>query len=201
MTHDGEQSDGPVVPEKLPNNARGGAAEAVEGRGPAKENADSATRPGHRAGVSVSSGLDRVRQAAQKDREARFTALLHHVDVDRLRAAYRALNPRAATGVDGVTWAEYGRDLEANLQDLHARVHRGAYRAKPSRRAYVPKADGRQRPLGVAALEDKLLQRALVEVLNAIYEVTSSAFRTGFGPVVASIMRWTRSRLGSRARR
>jgi RNA-directed DNA polymerase len=102
--HDGGQSDDPVVPEKLPNNAQGGVAEAVEGRGSAKENADSATRPGHSAGQGVSSGLDRVRGAAGKDRDTRFTALLHHVDVDRLRVAYRALNPRAATGVDGVTW-------------------------------------------------------------------------------------------------
>jgi RNA-directed DNA polymerase len=136
--HDGGQLDGPVVPEKLPNNAQGGAAEAVEGRGSAKENAVSATRPGHCAGQGVSSGLDRVRQAAQKDREARFTALLHHVDVDRLRAAYGALKPKAAPGVDGVTWEEYGRDLEGNLQDLHARLHRGAYRAKPSRRVFIP---------------------------------------------------------------
>ena len=157
--HDGGQSDGPVVPEKLPNNARGGAAEAVEGRGP-EENATSTTRPGRSAGMSVQSGLDRLRQAAQKDREAQFTALLHHVDVDRLRAAYRALNPRAATGVDGVSWEEYGQELEANLRDLHARLHRGAYRAKPSRRAYVPKANGRKHALGVAALEDKVLQRA-----------------------------------------
>ena len=180
--HDGGQSDGPVVPEKLPNNARGGAAEAVEGRGPAQENAPSATRPGRSAGMSVPSGLDRVRQAAQKDKEAQFTALLHHVDVDRLRAAYRALNPKAATGVDGVSWEEYGRDLEVNLRDLHARLHRGAYRAKPSRRAYVPKADGRQRALGVAALEDKVLQRALVEVLNAVYEQDFLGFSYGFRP-------------------
>jgi RNA-directed DNA polymerase len=180
--HDGGQSDGPVVPEKRPNNAQGGAAEAVEGRGSAKENAVSATRPGHCAGQGVSSGLDRVRQAAQKDREARFTALLHHVDVDRLRAAYGALKPKAAPGVDGVTWEEYGRDLEDNLQDLHARLHRGAYRAKPSRRVFIPKPDGRLRPLGVAALEDKLLQRALVEVLNAIYECDFLGLSYGFRP-------------------
>jgi RNA-directed DNA polymerase len=123
VMHDRGQSDGPVVPEKRPNNAQGGAAEVVEGRGPAKENTGSATRPGHCAGQGVSSGLDRVRQAAMKDRQARFTALLHHVDVDRLRAAYRALNPRAATGVDGVTWKEYGQQLEENLRDLHARLH------------------------------------------------------------------------------
>jgi len=180
--HEYGQSDGPVVPEKRPNNAQGGVAEAVEERGPAKENAASTTSPGHCAGVSVTSGLGRVRQAAQKDREARFTALLHHVDVDRLRVAYRALNPKAATGVDGVTWREYGQDLEDNLQDLHARLHRGAYRARPSRRVFIPKADGRQRALGVAALEDKILQRATVEVLNAIYEVDFLGFSYGFRP-------------------
>ncbi len=179
--HEGGQSDGPVVPEKLSNNVQGGAAEVVEERGSAKENADSQTRPGHSAGQGVSSGLDRVRQAAQ-DRDARFTALLHHVDVDRLRVAYRALNPKAATGVDGVSWEEYGRELEGNLQDLHARLHRGAYRAKPSRRVFIAKADGRQRALGVAALEDKILQRALVEVLNAVYECDFLGFSYGFRP-------------------
>ncbi len=182
VMHEGGQSDGPVVPEKRPNNVQGGAAEAVEGRGPAKENADSATRPGRSADLSVSNGLDCVRRAARKDRQARFTALLHHVDVERLRAAYLGLNPRAATGVDGVTWEEYGRDLEGNLLDLHARLHRGAYRAKPSRRTYMPKADGRLRPLGIAALEDKILQRATVEVLNAIYEVDFLGFSYGFRP-------------------
>jgi RNA-directed DNA polymerase len=154
----------------------------VEERGPAKGNAASETRPGHRAGTGVSSELDRVRRAAQKDKEARFTALLHHVDVDRLRAAYRAIRPQAAPGVDGVTWEDYGQDLEGNLADLHARVHRGSYRAKPSRRVLIPKADGRQRPLGVAALEDKILQRALVEVLNAIYEADFLGFSYGFRP-------------------
>ena len=142
------QSDGPVVPTKLPNNAALAVAEVVEGRGPAEGNAASETRPGRRAGVSVSSELGRVRQVARQDKDARFTALLHHVSVDRLRAAYRAIRPNAAPGVDGVTWREYGLDLEDNLRDLHARVHRGAYRAKPSRRVFIPKADGRQRPLG-----------------------------------------------------
>jgi group II intron reverse transcriptase/maturase len=119
---------------------------------------------------------------ARKDKDARFTALLHHVDVDRLRAAYWAIRPKAAPGVDGVTWTEYGQDLEANLRDLHARVHRGSYRARPSRRVFIPKADGRLRPLGVAALEDKILQRALVEVLNAIYEADFLGFSYGFRP-------------------
>ena len=180
--HDREESDGRVVPEKLPNNAQGGAAEVVEGRRPAKGNAASATRPGHSAGQGALSGLGRVRRVARTDKDARFTALLHHVDVERLRAAYWALEPKAAPGVDGVTWADYGQDLEENLRDLHARVHRGAYRARPSRRVYIPKPDGRQRPLGVAALEDKILQRAVVEVLNAVYEADFLGFSYGFRP-------------------
>jgi group II intron reverse transcriptase/maturase len=123
-----------------------------------------------------------VRRIAQRDKEARFTALLHHVDIDRLRAAYFALGPKAAPGVDGVTWHEYGLGLEANLRDLHRRVCCGSYRAKPVRRAYIPKRDGRLRPLGVAALEDKLLQRAVVEVLNGIYEADFLGFSYGFRP-------------------
>jgi group II intron reverse transcriptase/maturase len=119
---------------------------------------------------------------AREDKEARFTALLHHVDLARLRAAYWAIRPRAAPGVDGVRWEAYGQDLDANLKDLHARVHSGGYRARPSRRAYIPKADGRQRPLGIASLEDKIVQRAVVEVLNAIYEVDFLGFSYGFRP-------------------
>jgi RNA-directed DNA polymerase len=180
--HERGKSDGPVVPAKPPNNAGRPVAEAVEGRGLAKGNAAGETRPGRRAGQGAPSELDRVRQVAQRDREARFTALLHHVDVARLRAAYWALNPRAATGVDGVTWRAYGQDLEANLRDLHRRVQRGGYRPRPSRRAYIPKADGRLRPLGIAALEDKLLQRAVVEVLGAIYEADFLGFSYGFRP-------------------
>jgi RNA-directed DNA polymerase len=181
MNGDGK-SDGLVVPAKLPNNAGGPAAEAVEGRGSAEGNAASKTRPGHGAGYGAPSALDRVRRKARLDKEARFTALLHHVDVDRLREAYRALNPRAATGVDDVTWQTYGQDLEDNLRGLHERVHRGSYRAKPTRRAYIPKADGRLRALGVAALEDKILQRAVVEVLNGIYETDFVGFSYGFRP-------------------
>ena len=178
--HDCGKSDDPVVPAKPSNNAQGGAAEAVEGRGSPKGNAASATRSGLGAGQSVLSGLDRVRRVARKDKDVRFTALLHHVDVDRLRKAYFALRPKAAPGVDGVTWHEYGQDLEENLRDLHRRVHRGGYRAKPSLRAYIPKPDGRLRPLGIAALEDKILQRAVVEVLNAIYEQDFLGFSYGF---------------------
>jgi RNA-directed DNA polymerase len=176
------KSDGPVVPAKPSNKAVDAAAEAVEGRGPGKGNAASETRPGRSAGLSVSSDLDRVRQAARKDKDARFTALLHHVTVDRLELAYRAIRPGAAPGVDGVTWKDYGHDLEENLRDLHARVHRGAYRARPSRRVYIPKPDGRQRPLGVASLEDKIVQRAVAEVLNAIYEEDFVGFSYGFRP-------------------
>ena len=154
----------------------------MEERGPAKGNAVSETRPGRRAGVSVCSELGRVRQVARKDRDARFTALLHHVTVERLEEAYRAIRPGAAPGVDGVTWRDYGQDLEANLRDLHARVHRGAYRARPSRRSYIPKADGQLRPLGVASLEDKIAQRALVAVLEAIYEQDFLGFSYGFRP-------------------
>jgi len=180
--HEHGKSDRPVVPAKLPNNAASAAAEAVEGSGLPKGNAASETRPGRRAGQGASSDLDRVRQVALKDTDARFTALLHHLTLDRLRAAYRAIRPDAAPGVDGVTWRDYGRDLEANLRDLHARVQRGAYRARPTRRAHIPKADGRLRPLGVAALEDKITQRALVEVLNAIYECDFLGFSYGFRP-------------------
>ena len=181
-THGDGKSDSPVVPASPPNNAARAVAEAVEGRGLPEGNTAGKTRPGHSAGRGAPSALDRVRQAALKDKEARFTALLHHVDVDRLRAAYLALKPRAAPGVDGVTWQSYGQDLEGNLRDLHARLHSGGYRARPSRRAYVPKADGRLRPLGIAALEDKIVQRAVVEVLNAVYETDFLGFSYGFRP-------------------
>ena len=176
------KSDGPVVPAKPANKAAVAAAEAVEERGPAKGNTASKTRPGHSAGSGAPSALDRVREVARRDKEARFTALLHHVDVARLRAAYWAIRPQAAPGVDGVTWDAYGQELEANLRDLHERVHAGRYRARPSRRAYIPKADGRQRPLGIATLEDKIVQRAVVEVLNAVYEVDFLGFSYGFRP-------------------
>ncbi len=177
------ESDSRVVPAKLANNAGRPAAESVEGRRLDKGNTDlqNALRTQRRES-RASSALDRVRQVAVTDREARFTALLHHVSVDRLRAAYRALRPTAAAGVDEVTWESYGQDLEAKLRDLHERVQRGAYRAKPSRRVYIPKADGRLRPLGIAALEDKVVQRAVVEVLGAIYEVDFLGFSYGFRP-------------------
>ena len=191
------KSDGLVVPAKSPNNTGRSVAEAVEGRGPAEGNAASKTRAGHRAGLDASSALDRVRRRAMEDEEARFSALLHHVSLDRLRAAYGALNPRAATGTDGVTWEAYGRDLEGNLQDLLGRVHRGGYRAKPARRAWIPKSDGRQRPLGIAALEDKILQRAVVGFSTASTRRTSSASPTGSGLDARRMTRWMRWRPGS----
>src|SRR5664279_4062798 len=155
------KSDRPVVPANQPNKTASAVAEAGEGRGRAKGNTASKTRPGHSAGPDASNALERVREVARADKGARFTALLHHVDLPRLRAAYRAIRPQAAPGVDGVTWAEYGQDLESNLRDLHARVQAGRYRAKPSRRVHIPKADGRLRPLGIASLEDKIVQRAV----------------------------------------
>jgi RNA-directed DNA polymerase len=174
------QSDGPVVPANLLNKAA--AAEAGEERGPAVGNTAGETRPGHSAGPGVSSELGRVRQVAVRDKDARFTALLHHVSLPRLLLAFEDLNPRAAPGVDGVSWQEYQQDLVANLRDLHGRVQSGRYRASPSRRVYIPKADGRQRPLGIASLEDKIVQRAAVEVLNAVYEADFLGFSYGFRP-------------------
>ena len=134
------------------------------------------------SGERVSQGLNGVREAARKRRQERFTALLHHMNVDLLRKSYYALKRQAAPGVDGVTWKEYETGLEDRLIDLHSRVHRGAYRAQPSRRVYIPKADGRQRPLGIAALEDKIVQQAVVTILNQIYEVDFKGFSYGFRP-------------------
>jgi RNA-directed DNA polymerase len=181
--HADRKSDGPVVPAKPPNNPSvPEGAEAVEGSGPAKGNAAGETRSGRRAGGSGSSDLDRVREAARRDKDAKFTALLHHITLDRLLTAYREINPKAAPGVDEVTWEAYGEGLEANLRDLHERLHRGAYRARPARRTEIPKADGRSRPLAIAALEDKIVQRATAEVLCAIYEQDFLGFSYGFRP-------------------
>ena len=177
------KSDSLVVPEKLSNKAGKLAAEGVEGRGLAKGNLleGGACRTQSRA--SASTALERVRQAAGRDRRQRFTALFHHVkDVERLRQAYRAVKHDASAGVDGETWRHYGEGLEGNLQDLTQRLKRGAYRASPVRRAYIAKADGRRRPLGVPVLEDKVVQRATVEVLNAIYERDFVGFSYGFRP-------------------
>jgi len=178
------KSDRLVVPANPSNKAlvEAGVAEVGEGRRRAEGNTASKTYAGRRAGLGTSSALDRVREVAVRDKDARFTALLHHVDLDRLRRAFWAIRPRAAPGVDGLTFDEYGLDLEGNLRDLLARVRSGRFRAKPSRRVYIPKADGRLRPLGIASLEDKIVQRALVEVLNAVYEVDFRGFSYGFRP-------------------
>src|SRR6059036_3124719 len=177
------QSDRSVVPGKPPNKAEEPAAEAAEGRERAKGNSPERNALRTPSRVGALSALERVRQAAERDRKQRFTALLHHVyDVEHLRTAYHALKRDAAAGIDGETWEHYGEALEANLQDLAGRLTRGAYRAKPVRRAFIPKADGRLRPLGVPALEDKLVQRAVVAVLNVIYEVDFLGFSYGFRP-------------------
>ena len=176
------KSDGGVVPAKPANKAATAVAELVEERHPAKGNTDGETHPGRRAGNGVSRDLDRVREVAVRDKQVRFTALMHHITLDRLRWAYWAISPKAAPGTDGVTWEAYGKDLEANLADLHQQVHRGSFRATPSRRVYIPKADGRLRPLGIAALEDKIVQRAVVEVLNAVFEADFRNFSYGFRP-------------------
>jgi RNA-directed DNA polymerase len=177
------KSDRPKVPMKSPNKAGQPAAEEMEGRGLAKGNPRQQNAPRTPRRQGAPSALERVRQAARRDRKMRFTALLHHIyDLDMLRAAYLGLKREAAPGVDGETWRHYGEALEENLQDLAERLKRGAYRAKPVRRVYIPKADGRQRPLGVTALEDKLVQRATVEVLNAIYETDFLGFSYGFRP-------------------
>jgi retron-type reverse transcriptase len=177
------KSDSPIVSGNPPNNAAEPVAEVGERRGLAKGNSLQRTTPRTQGRTGVPPALDRVRQAARRDRKQRFTALLHHVyAIERLRAAYEGLNPRASAGIDGETWQHYGQTLEANLRDLSGRLKRGAYRAQPVRRAYIPKADGRQRPLGVPALEDKLVQRAVVEVLNAIYDTDFLGFSYGFRP-------------------
>jgi len=177
------QSDRPVVPAKSPNKAGASAAEGMEGRGLAKGNPSqqNAPRAQHRDGAR--SALERVREVAERDKVVRFTTLLHHVyNVEHLRAAYYALKRGAAPGIDGETWEHYGQALEENLADLSGRLKRGAYRAKPVKRTYIPKADGRQRPLGIPTLEDKLVQRATAEVLNAIYETDFLGFSYGFRP-------------------
>jgi group II intron reverse transcriptase/maturase len=181
--HGHGKSDRPIVPAKLSNKAGQPAAEAVEGRGLTKENADQRNTLRTQSREScVSNALDRVRQAALRRKKERFSALFHHITIDRLRDAFFKIKKSAAPGVDGVTWEQYEEDLEENLHDLHDRLHRGAYRAKPSRRTYIPKSDGRQRPLGIATLEDKISQRAVAEVLNAIYEVDFLGFSYGFRP-------------------
>src|SRR6516164_206264 len=180
--HAGGESDGCAVPTKCPNNGGRPLAEGTEGRQPTKENTGLATAPRTQSRISELSDLLGVRKAARKDKRTRFTALLHHVTIILLRDSYYALKRDAAPGVDGVTWQEYETDLDEKLADLHSRIHRGTYRAQPSKRAYIPKADGRQRPLGVAALEYKIVQQAVVTVLSQIYEEDFLGFSYGFRP-------------------
>ena len=176
------ESDGSIVPAKRANKAGCSAAEPVEGRGPTQGNDLQALHVPDPEPEERGGGLRGVRQAAKRDRKMRFTALLHHVTVDLLRTSYFELKRSAAPGVDGVTWQEYGHGLEERLADLHGRIHRGAYWAQPSKRAWIPKADGRQRPLGIAALEDKIVQQAVKTVLEGIYEEDFLGFSYGFRP-------------------
>jgi len=182
MMHGSEKSDPAIRAMKPANNAGRPAAERVEQRAGAKGNTVQPRTRRTQSRESVSPGLERVRQAARQRKKEKFTALLHHVTVDQLRDAFLALKRRAAPGVDGVTWRDYEANLEGNLQGLHTRVQRGTYRALPVRRRYIPKPDGRQRPLGIAALEDKIVQRAVATVLNAIYEEDFLGFSYGFRP-------------------
>src|SRR5215470_6298411 len=180
--HDSEKSDSAIVAMKPPNKAGLPVAEAVERRAGAEGNVDQQSTPRTQSRIRVTQALSRVRQAARHRKKERFTALLHHLNVDTLRTAFLALKRKAAPGVDGVTWQDYEAGLEPNLEDLHRAIHRGAYRPQPSRRTYIPKADGRQRPLAVAALGDKIVQGACAMVLNAIYEEDFLGFSYGFRP-------------------
>jgi len=177
-----EKSDCAVVPVNQPNKEGQLSAEAGEGRAQTKENIVQSHMYPTQSGKRMSQRLHGVRKAARKRKQERFTALLHHLTVDLLRDSFYALQRQASPGIDGMTWQEYETGLEDRLVDLHSRVHRGAYRAQPSRRVYIPKADGRQRPLGIAALEDKIVQQAVVTILNQIYEVDFRGFSYGFRP-------------------
>ena len=182
MMDAGEKSDSAIVARKPTNNAGRPVAEPVERRAETEGNAGQQRTRRAQDRESVSQALERIRQAARHRRKERFTALFHHIGPEMLRTAFFALKREAAPGVDGLTWRTYAADLDHRIEDLHARVHRGAYRALPSRRRYIPKADGSQRPLAVAALEDKIVQRATAAVLNAIYEEEFLGFSYGFRP-------------------
>jgi RNA-directed DNA polymerase len=182
MMHGGEKSDEAIVAGKPANEAERSAEEPVERRAEAKGNVSQTDTCRTLSRESVTQGLERIRQRARQRKKEKFTALLHHISVEQLEASFREMKANAAAGVDELTWRDYGQNLESNLEALHARVHRGAYRALPSRRVYIPKSDGGQRPLAVAALEDKIVQRAVVAVLNAIYEEDFLGFSYGFRP-------------------
>ena len=182
MMHRHEKSDSVTVAKKLLNKAGQPAAEAVERKTGTKGNTGQQRTRRAQIRESVSQALERVRKAARQRKKEKFTALSHHISVETLEVAFYALRRKAAPGVDGMTWQEYEADLEPRLIDLHGRIHRGAYRPQPSRRTYIPKADGRKRPLAIAALEDKIVQGATVLVLNAIYEEDFLGFSYGFRP-------------------
>src|SRR6478609_2500703 len=182
MMHGRGESDSAIVAGKPTNKAERSAAEPVEPRAEAEGNASQQSTGRAQSRGTVSQALARIRQAARQRKKEKFTALLHHISIDLLDEAFFELKEDAAAGVDGLSWADYEQNLERNLEDLHARIHRGAYRALPSRRVCIPKADGRQRPLAIAALEDKIVQRATVAVLNAIYEEDLLGFSYGFRP-------------------
>jgi group II intron reverse transcriptase/maturase len=185
MMHGRGESDPVVVAEKAANKAEpepASAAEPLERRAGAKGNANRPHTRRTQGRASVSQGLERIRKVARERKKEQFTALLHHIDTELLEEAFFELKENAAAGTDGLTWKDYEADLERNLEDLHSRVHRGAYRAQPSRRVYIPKPDGGQRPLAVAALEDKIVQRAVAAVLNAIYEEDFLGISYGFRP-------------------
>ena len=177
-----EKSDCAVIPVNQPNNEGQPSTEAGEGRAQTQENIVLSRMRPTQSGKRMSQGLNGVRQAARGRKQERFTALLHHLNVGLLRDSFYALKRQASPGIDGVTWKEYETGLEDRLVGLYSRVHRGAYQARPSRRVYIPKADGRQRPLGIAALEDKIVQQAVVTILNQIYEVDFKGFSYGFRP-------------------
>ncbi len=178
----GEESDEAIVLMKQANKDGPTSAEAVEGSASTEENARQSNTHRTPSRESVSKRLHRVRQRAKEKGDEKFTALLHHLTVNLLRASYYALKRTAAPGVDGIKWEEYEDRHEDRLNDLHGRIHRGAYRAQPSKRVYIPKADGRQRPLGIAALEDKIVQQAVITILNQIYEEDFRGFSYGFRP-------------------
>ena len=182
MMNGAKKSDSLIVPAKPANKAGHPAAELVEGSGGTKRNAELQSTVRTQSREAVSQAQDRIRRAVTRGKKEKLTALLHHVTVDVLRQAFFNLKKRAAPGVDGVTWVDYAADLDRNLTDLHARVHRGAYRALPSRRRYIPKADGKQRPLGIAAIEDKIVQAAVVAILTPVYEAEFLGFSYGFRP-------------------
>ena len=180
--HDPEKSDSGIVATKPTNKAGRPVAEPVEPRPGTKGNAEQQSTLRTQGRERVTQALGRVRLAARQRKKEQFTALLHHINVDTLRTAFYALKRKAAPGVDGMTWEDYEADLELRIEDLRGRVHRGAYRPQPSRRVYIDKADGKQRPLAIAALEDKIVQGATVMVLNAIYEGDFVGFSYGFRP-------------------